>query len=312
MKGLARDFRGLLAVLCVAALNLYGQLEVYPITALPSGKVRENQIAANTEKLRVAITMDRQEYLPGEAAEITISIVNPTTDPLEVYEPFKNQTGTMWVDIQRTPGQQALGHQGEPLCCPHGRGTTRWFASGETAASTFQSGGDHFGARGPMVVIPEQPGGYRLYYLYGSAQPVNFTVIPATVALETYVALQRPGQYTIGTVTKVSQRRVPVAVVKSGDKYHVVASMNSGGGPVVRDGYGTALSGWARAIGPYVRVSTSDQPITSLNGTELVQSNTTATASGQQQAQESITVRWTTQDGKQSTMNLGPDRKPTQ
>jgi len=107
-----------------------------------------------------------------------------------------------------------------------------------------------------------------------------------------------------------------VVVLNAGGKHYVVASRNTSGSPVVRDNLGNAVPG--RGLSPFVRIATSDQPITSLNGVEIVQANSNASTvslgpvTGPGQEQERITVRWTTQDGSQSTVNLGPDRKPLQ
>ena len=49
---------------------------------------KRQELAANRNKLDVTLKLDREVYFTGEDAEITIRIVNPTSEILEVPGPF--------------------------------------------------------------------------------------------------------------------------------------------------------------------------------------------------------------------------------
>src|SRR5438270_5337794 len=96
----------LMTACCLA--NLSGQEEAPVIGHLsPIQKYHQDRnqlLGGNTSKLRLSVSLDRQEYLPGEAAQVTITIENGTTDALEVFEPFVGETGTMEV-LEKRDGQ---------------------------------------------------------------------------------------------------------------------------------------------------------------------------------------------------------------
>jgi hypothetical protein len=294
----------------------------YPLNATGIDKLHQDRLrllTGNLDKLKVTVTLDRQAYLPGEAAQVKISVVNPTASSIEVRAPFEMNTASLWVLRKKMVDQEEIweGLSAEPPCCANGvsdSAPTKWFAPGETVEQTFNSDDNDPQRHTVTFRIPITPGDYKLEYFGFGTEPAYFQVIAATVGLDAYVSLQRPGQYTEGRQVFQAQRRVPVVVLDADGKHYVVASRNTSGSPVVRDNLGNAIPG--RGLSPYVRIATSDQPITSLDGVELVQSGGNASAlapvTGPGQEQESIMVRWTTQDGTRSSVNLGPDRRPIQ
>src|SRR5258706_6083397 len=54
---------------------------------------RARLLRENTSKLERKLQLDRDSYLTGETAQITITIRNPTAQLLEVFEPFTLKTG---------------------------------------------------------------------------------------------------------------------------------------------------------------------------------------------------------------------------
>ena len=54
---------------------------------------RQYEIAKNSAKLTVTVKLDRDVYFPGEDAQITVRVVNPTPGILEVRAPFEVRTG---------------------------------------------------------------------------------------------------------------------------------------------------------------------------------------------------------------------------
>jgi hypothetical protein len=57
------------------------------VTSSPASD-RKRQILKNTSKLKVTLTLDRQAYFPMEEALLQITIVNPESQDLEVYDPW--------------------------------------------------------------------------------------------------------------------------------------------------------------------------------------------------------------------------------
>ena len=110
----------------------------------------------NTGLLRMAVAMDRTEYFPGESAQISVSIVNPTTGPLEVYEPFHPGTGFIEIRIKKGDGPNV---DWLPISADEGAGRgdnqpTRFIAAGQTLERTFNSHEGEFDGPPPLFNIP--------------------------------------------------------------------------------------------------------------------------------------------------------------
>jgi hypothetical protein len=124
-------------------------------------EAREDIISANTNKLRVTLVMDRQEYFPSQSAIVKLSVTNPESEPLEVWEPL--QTNIFYV----LPG-------GPGCWCGRSR-LTRRLDGKEEIERIFQSG-DKF-------VIPDKPGAYQLLWSFGGE--AKFRVIAGELRLAT-------------------------------------------------------------------------------------------------------------------------------
>ncbi|MBV8843024.1 MAG: hypothetical protein JO307_09445 [Bryobacterales bacterium] len=277
---------------------VHGQQPAQPV--YPNGndtlhQQREMLLEKNTSSLDVTVSLDRADYLPGEAACATISIANMTASALEVFEPFKPGTGAPYVQAQLTPPDTPYKAE-ERRCCTFGRRDTlptRWFAAGEVFQQSFNSYDDWLGGNIESFRIPQEPGHYKLSFIYGPPASANFVVLPATLGRDAYVPLQKSGQYSSGGKTFQVQRVVPLVVLDSGAMHHLVISLTNN--RIARDNPTNLLSGWSRVIEPFIRIFSSNQPITAVGGTA--------------DPQENLTVAWTTADGKSYTANLGPDRK---
>jgi hypothetical protein len=77
--------RALLAFCTVAGGWLLGQ----PGPADPCRDPRNLALQQNSRRLDLGVDLDRAEYVPFEVYTTTITLRNPTADPLEVYEPLQ-------------------------------------------------------------------------------------------------------------------------------------------------------------------------------------------------------------------------------
>jgi len=83
-------------LLTVVALAGYAAAQTLsPAEQAVITKTRELQ--ANKVKLAVSLSLDREVYFPGEDAQVTIRIVNPTSQIMEVPEPFNPLTGELSI-----------------------------------------------------------------------------------------------------------------------------------------------------------------------------------------------------------------------
>ncbi len=64
-----------------------------PVWAQNSGSMQRARLLENQSKLHVTMALDRQAYLPGELAELTVTIENPTSQAMEIPQPFTQGTG---------------------------------------------------------------------------------------------------------------------------------------------------------------------------------------------------------------------------
>jgi hypothetical protein len=296
-------------MLSIPSALLLGQ-QRDPLISTPLGQqlsapeARERQLVENTRKLKVTMTLDRETYLPGEAAELRVTIANQTLGAIEAYEPLKNGPDEFLI-ARVVSGKFGFVTQQE--CCPSWPATsTRWFAPGESVLRILLPSADESEKRSPRFLVPTDPGDYKLFYLYGAAEPIDFRVLPARLSTHTLVPLQRPGQQKSGTKDGYKMlpytRRIPLAVIEAEGKHYVVASLREGG-DILRDNRGVAF-GWEQAISPYVRIAASDQPIVSLTGVERVTPGAVADV-----GKEKLIIDWAAGDGRRSIAIVGPDRK---
>jgi hypothetical protein len=115
-------------------------------------EIRRAAIAANTQRLKVTITMDRQEYVRSGAAEVKVLVVNPTTDNLEVWDPFREYVENKFVTVQQ----------------PYWECGPAWWvgslAAGEAIERTYH------------LVVPDAPGDYKLFVNYPIGERVSYRV----------------------------------------------------------------------------------------------------------------------------------------
>jgi hypothetical protein len=276
---------------------------------------RVMQLELNTARLKITITTDRPEYLTGEAVEATVTITNPTTSALEVFEPFRKGTGSFYVAIQPgtetktqfRPNDEKLGHRSRAAA------PTKWFSAGETVTRTVSSFDNHFEMTSlPMIDLPTLPGEFLLMYTYAYTYAIagtaKFRVLPTVLVAPVFVPLQAPGQSKNEDGPVRYKRNVPLLILQAQGRYYLLVSRNSERGSFVARTPDGGYMEDAMSFSPLVRIAESDLPFVSLNGIELAPG--TKTAAGTPLPPESIRVDWTTADGKQFTATLGPDRRP--
>ena len=287
---------------------------------------RKIQLDRNTGKLRAVLKLDRAEYLPGEVALLTITVTNPTAVSLEVFDPFYVLTGSIEMSIKKTVGQKTEWQTTapDPLCCVGilraDTLPTRVFAAGEILERQFASHEPHFGADFvrrvqvtsqipesphqaaiPLIRMPEYAGEFELTYTYCPTQAVQFRVVPAIAESVAYARLEKqdpPLRYGNGEHVRLVPlpRDVILAVLSAGGTHYIVASRfgQTGDRQIYRVPHTELSVGGARTLGPYVRVGSSNLPITALHGVA--------------DSKEQITLTWTIADGRTFTVKLDPDR----
>lgn len=279
--------------------SLLAQVPLYPIDPTQRYHLdRTNRLEVDTGRLTIELGLDHDEYLPGEASYVTISVENRTSSTVETFTPFLASTGYLFVTPD--PAGPAVHYRnGDPPCCPNGRDDslpTRFFASGEKVKFASRSSDEAFDMRDPRYhpaafYMPTEPGQYFMRYSFGNGK-TPFRVAAATVGAEAFVPLSRLQLFKDGNREAEAHRFVGLMVVKSGGVDYLVAGVGNRSTPyLLRDRQGNAIDNWSLA--PYVRVAESRQPITAISGKEATTSSTAPLKPGDV-GDESIDVTWST------------------
>lgn len=270
---------------------------------------RSDMLNRNTAKLTVSVQLDRTVYLPGELAEVTISVTNNTGAALEAFTPFMLSTGSIEVSELRTLDGQTGWHDLAPekFCCEFGRKDDRptyLFGAGQSFQKKMKSDEAHFDFdRFPLLRVPKQPGKYRISYTYAGHKPTEFEVTPALIRKLDCAHFATMGEYVSQSKQHLKvPRQANASVLESSGTYYVVLTHgvreNNACFPTLPEsGDFTVLVGYLQ---PYFRLASSDKPIVSLHAIA--------------DKQENVTVSWTTSDGKTSSVmvpvdQLGPLRR---
>jgi hypothetical protein len=250
---------------------------------------------SNLSQAKVTTSTDRSVYFPGEAIKLTLTVTNPTPQPLEIPDP--NNPGTQRVrgciaDLERVshdpanpPG--AIRRDVPSVVLQPGQSITLTADTEDTQSlKRWCLGG--FAAAGDTTVK---------FRLGGSATiRVGTALLEATaiVPLQEFKTYREEGMQRPETV----QYAVLLIAAQLGNEHLVMAARHD----VVttyslnreRDGalsHGDAVSG-----APWIRLATASSKVTKLSGT--------ADATGQ------ITVAYTTEDGGGGTLYLDKNRHP--
>jgi hypothetical protein len=145
----------------------------------------------DTSKMKVTIAMDRETYLPGEAAQVTFEVSNPSSTAVVSLVPFIPATGCL------STLRYLCGYM------PIDSSLLTTFGPGETKRIVLNSYGSAW-ENGPPVMetgaTPTLPGKYRIAYQYGnSTAAAEYTVLhakleaDAVARLHDFMSSDRPG-----------------------------------------------------------------------------------------------------------------------
>ena len=261
---------GVLLLISALGTPLFAQ------TPVNSSEERLEQLIQNQEKLKIVLEMDRSEYFPGELAELTIRVRNPTTEVLEVPTPFSGVTGRIWLSekgnsLAKSHGTE-YGHTAEPeseaplpqteLAAPSLipiAVPSIHLAAGQEIARTYQ----FYELQGDTVAfdsIPVRAGQFRFEYLGAT---VDFQVV--LPVFEGLVKIELPGLEAPGTK---ETRATYAFVLGSKGKHFVCLEKVPLPGPLSRiwkEADGQLTDGGLPFV-RYARLFESDAPIVSLQG----------------------------------------------
>lgn len=242
------------------------------------GQVESQELLYSTQKLQLSVTMDRTEYLPGEAAEITFAVSNPGA-AIVVPTPFSWKTGCVYRswkvgDEFRDPP--------ETLCRSvviDGTSTTT-FAPGERREKVLKSY-DHLFESGVEVLDTgggvSDPGTYRLVYHWaGSAAMAEYTVVSpkleakAQARLHDILYTSHPGQLPPERLAEY----VRVLALRYGNESYICVALSPVSHPSMMF---LNADGSFNPVGamPLKRIATSRAPVVSLSATADVNENLT-------------------------------------
>ena len=257
------------------------------------------QLKRNTLELSVQLKLDRKEYLAGEDATLTITVVNPTSKALEVLEPFNIKTGGINLQVKDPSkvaefGTEWWGHS-HPFSGPSLDAPSVILQPGTTLERKFRLSDDHFGLKLPILRgMPGKPGEYRLVYSYGG-NLIEFQVIVPRLESWTKVQLQQPALLNDKGVVRELQRFVAILAVEDRGEHLVLASRCCAPLELFTDSMGKLTEFDARAIAPYVRIAKSSKPINFIDAVA--------------DASEKITIVWIDKDAKIFSLRLDEERQ---
>jgi len=250
----------------------------------------------NAYRVNVAMTLDRQEYLPGELAELTIAITNPTPQALDIPRPFSVGTGGLPLLEYRSPrpgeparpGPQWMPARVAPDVAPrHGPEEplpSIRIGPGETISRKFRSWDDSAepASWGRLIfggTTPTRAGDFRLEYWGGH---VDFRVMRPALMAMSKIYLPEWEDFVVDSQgrTEKRQRRTFAFVLEAQGRHYVcqfTRTLPFELDPMQTDGAGRLRDNALRMLRPYTRIAESDSPISPLraesdaNGTITLQ-----------------------------------------
>jgi len=132
------------------------------LVPMPSEReMREGPLDDAAKKLKVTITLNEKEFYLGQLIHATVTVTNPTSERLRIWEPFGRNT--FYLSIY------------EPCVCgARIESSTRWIEPGETISHVF-----HSFAPGPDGFVgPQRAGEFTLVYSFRKDE-IKFRVVEA-------------------------------------------------------------------------------------------------------------------------------------
>jgi len=248
-----------LAVLAAAAGA--GQVVITP--GQPGPDAHGQKVIANTERIKLEVTLDHDTYLRGEAMRITLAAWNPTNETLEVLDPFKETVPDFgqWGEGKGFP--HPVLHYRELASEPPTELDVPWWGPTITMSpgqriekSEVDNGGS------PGYADLRKSNKFMLCYGYigilGSCAQAPFEVEPTTVVYTTAAKFDTPERVTNPATSAVEEipRFVHAMVLQADGKRYVVVSRRWTRGPeeYVHPGQELDIGGLG-SITPYDRVA---------------------------------------------------------
>jgi hypothetical protein len=262
----------------------------------------QDPLVINTSNMKVSVTMDREAYLPGEVAQITLTVTNPTSTAVVSLTPFLDSNSCFGSFRKDQPEQEK-----DLLCSSReetDRPITTTFAPGESRQMTLNSYDRQFGI-GPSVLVsrsvPTHPGLYTFVFQYAFAvrAQAEYTVEAAKLEAD---SVARVHDLMFSDQPKLVPPRpyptyVHVLALRSNGQTYICVSqgaVNRRGFVVgkvdVRDNLDFDDSHVdTLLVSPFKRVATSPSSVVSLSATA--------------DADENLTIEWADADGGKGHLN---------
>lgn len=250
----------------IAATQLHGQLQT---GAEPSRT--PSPAILNIGKLETTITTDHLVYGPGEVIKFTISVGNPTSQPLQIPNPFWSLG--VGIDLLETGTERSAVYGTEfTFASPHPNSSGApldkdlvLMQPSETMTRTIRSDEPTRPGGGPVIYLPIKSGRYRVVYSLAPSKYASFTI--AQPILERFTTVKLPASGSSGSGAPGSHR-MNAFVLAFGEQRLLMRTTDSGivaHGPL-RIHVGEPLSFRdATAISPYERVAELDRPVAALD-----------------------------------------------
>ena len=264
-----------------------------PQSLVPNAHVQ--QVHANTGLIRVEVTLDRDIYLRGEVMHLTMTVSNPTSETLEVFDPAATVWDFLhWGSRSLSPFANWEQLQGEPPSDqdPNWSASTVWLLPGQRIERQVIG-------RGPAVGdgALQQSDRFMVYYGYldwlSHAGQAAFRVVQPRVVAASPVRLQNLKQQSDGSTGDVKEtpRYTYGAVLEANQKRYIVVSRNWTSAPDLRLVTGAKLdTGIAGYLEPYDRVAEVSREVQSVS----LEAN----------SDDNVVVHWVDESGARNSVFL--------
>jgi len=245
-------FRWLMCALTVASLSA------------EDNEAKLTRLLNNRLKAVTTLRLDRDAYFPGEIATLTITVTNPTNEPLEIPAPFEPTSSGIDLMGKDTPQARELGVEYWYLAPHRFSDFPTRLDTGSIVLHpavrlerTVRSDEKHFGYYrwfGHRGAVPATPGEYRVEFSYDTRVHVDFRVVQPEMTQ--FVAAPLPALG--GTDREAPRGYMHAFVLAFGGRYAICRNVQA-----------TALNpelfrGYYGDLAPLERVGEMDEPVTAL------------------------------------------------
>jgi len=247
--------------------------------------------------------MDRATYLPGEAAQVTLTVTNPASTPVVSLMPFLSSTSCLesrWKD-----GDE-FKQNGQPECgsVAIDNSNTMTFGPGETKQLVLNSYDKLFDIDATVLFtrsVPTRPGTYAISFVYGASASAQVEYRVEAAKLEADAIAQLRGVMFTDHPVKVPPQLLSeylhvLALRSNGESYICVSQRpvnpSRSVAQIVHGGDNIDFDDSHVQVGlaiPFKRVATSSASIVSV----IAAADT----------DENLTIEWTDSDGRKDHLN---------